>query len=166
MWGDISGVLGQNFKSLLLHLLLVMFYKDGGGSDRHFLRLLMILEDVVIEVALGRERFVTANRCTMIGFFTCVEAQVGLEISFFIKSLFTVFKWANEISNSIVLLHVDFEALLSTVGLVAASDRAHKVLLRHMGLRVVPQMALRHERLVAAFKAAGEGAEVFDLLTD
>ena len=49
-----------------------------------------------------------------------------------------------------MLFDVDLEPLRSAVGLPATLDRANEVLYVKMRLKVVLQVALRHERLVAA----------------
>lgn len=89
---------------------------------------------------------------------------MGLEVAFLVEGFLAVLKGTDKVADPIVLLHVDFKPLLPTVRLAAASDRAHEVLLAHVGLRVVPQMTLGHERLVAAFEFADKGAEVLNLL--
>ena len=73
----------------------------------------------------------------MVGFFTSVQSQMRLQISLLVEGLLAVFEGANEVARPIVLLEVHFEALLATVGFIAALDRADKVFLLLVRLRVI-----------------------------
>ena len=81
----------------------------------------------------------------MVGFLTSVQSQMRLQVAFFIEGFLAVFEGADEVACPIVLLQVYFEALLATVGLITALDRADKVFLLLVRLSVISQVALRHE---------------------
>lgn len=110
---------------------------------------LVRLEEVVIEVALRGERLAAALRLAMVWLLSRVQPQMSLEIAFLVERLVAIFERADEVLRPIVLLQVHFEALLPTVRLVAALDRTDKVFELHVRFCVVPQVALRHERLGA-----------------
>ena len=97
----------------------------------------------------------------MVRLLTRVQAQVRLQVPFLVERLAAVLERTYEVSHPIVLLQVNLEALLATVGLVAALYRTHEVLLDLVGLCMVAQVPLRHERLRASFKVALERPMVF-----
>ena len=118
---------------------------------------------VIVQVALSGERALTALGSAVIGLFTSVQSQMRLEVTFLVESLAAVLKWTDEVTLALVLFEMHLEALLPTVALIAALDRADEVLGLLMGLRMVAQVTLRHERLVAARKVALERTIIFQL---
>ena len=88
-----------------------------------------------------------------------------LQVPLLVEGFAAVFKGTHKVSLALMLLQVHLEALLPTVGLVAALDRAHKVLGLLMRLHVVPQVTLGHERLLASREIALERPEVLELFT-
>ena len=83
----------------------------------------------------------------MVRFFTGMQSEMCLQVALFVESFLAVLKGAHIIARSIVLLHVHLEALLTTVGLIAALDGADKVFLLLMCFGVISQVPLGHETL-------------------
>lgn len=73
-----------------------------------------------------------------------------LQIALLVECFIAVFKGAHEVARPIVLLQVDFQSLLTTVGLAASLYWAYKVLELLVRLCVVAQVSLGHERLPTA----------------
>lgn len=66
-------------------------------------------------MALRRKRLPTARMDAVVRLLTSMETEMCLQVTLFVESFFALFEWADEVTNSIVLLQVDFKALLPTI---------------------------------------------------
>ena len=98
----------------------------------------------------------------MVWLFSSVQSHVGLEVSFLIESFAASLVRTDEVLDAIVLLDMDIESLDATVGLIAALDGALVHLDCLMGLKVVFEVASRHEILATPLKLTLEWTIVLD----
>ena len=96
----------------------------------------------------------------MIWLLSSVKSKMCLQVSFLIESFPTVFKWTNIVFHSIVLLDMDIEPLDTTVRLVASLDWTLVSFDCSMCLKMILQMAFRHEVLLATRVTTLERPEV------
>ena len=77
----------------------------------------------------------------MVRLLTSVQSQVRLQVALLVEGFLAVFERTDEVTCAIVLLQVHLEALLTTVRLIAARDRADEVFLLLVCFGVISQMA-------------------------
>ena len=131
----------------------------------HLIVLSVRLVIVIVEVALRRERTLAPLGRAVVRLLARVQPQVCLQVPLLIEGFTTVFEGTHKVTLAFMLLQMHFQALLPTVGLVAALDRANKVLGLLVSLHVVPQVALGHERLFASWEIALKRSKVLELCT-
>jgi hypothetical protein len=83
-----------------------------------------------------------------------------LEVSLLKEGTATVFEWADEVPAPIVILYVNLQSLNAAVGLRAALHWAYVLLDKRVGLAMILEVSLGHERFTAAFELAGERPEI------
>lgn len=107
-------------------------------------------------MALRGEPHVAVFGFAKVWLFSGVKAQMGFQVTFFVKGLVAAGYGADIVSDASMLLHVNFEALGATIGLAAVLEGANEGLLLVVREHVVFEMAARHESFVAIFVLAFE----------
>jgi len=79
---------------------------------------------------------------------------VCFEISLFIECSLALLVWAYELFFSGMCFHVYLKSLDSTVGLVATLEVADELLYLEVGVHMVVQVTLGHERFAATWLLA------------
>ena len=82
----------------------------------------------------------------MVRLLTSVQSKMRLQVALLVEGFLAVFERTDEVTCAIVLLQVHLEALLPTVGLIAALDWTDKIFLLLVRFSMISQMALGHKR--------------------
>jgi len=114
----------------------------------------MLLLKVIVQMPLSSKSPITIGVRAVIRSLSCMQPHVGLEISFLVESFPTILEWTHEVAQTFMLLQMDFQPPLPTIGRVAARKRASKHFEFLVRLHVVLQVAFRHKRFLATFIGA------------
>jgi hypothetical protein len=120
----------------------------------------MHLEEVVVEMALGRETLLAARVSTVVGFLTRMQSKMGFQVSFLVKGFAAPFERTDEVFDAVVLFYMDVQSLDARVRLIAALDRTLVLLDGRMDLHVVLEVSTRHEVFATARHFANKRAAI------
>ena len=100
---------------------------------------------VIVEVALRRKGLFAPEVGAVVGFFTCVDPQMRLQIPFLVEGPLALLVRADELLVPRVGLQVHLQPLVATVGFIAPFERALILLHIQMRIHMVVEVSLGHE---------------------